>query len=80
MAVAPFELKRILADEFDLPKFQRVGNMYRQDNADSRHFVFTRRTRAHSPEQRREVVRLMSVGPDNQQLPRTDFLNLRRIR
>ena len=39
MAVAPFELKSVLADEFDFAKFQIVGNVDRQDDPDARHFI-----------------------------------------
>ena len=39
MAVAPFELERVLADELDLSKLQIVGNVDRQDNANPRHLV-----------------------------------------
>ena len=46
MAVAPFELKSVLADEFDLAKFQIVGNVDRQHDADARQFILARSARA----------------------------------
>ena len=37
--VAPFELKSVLADEFDFSEFQIVRNVNRQDDADAGHLI-----------------------------------------
>src|SRR5207237_468191 len=39
MAVAPFELERVLANQLDFSKFQSVGNVDRQNYSNSSHLV-----------------------------------------
>src|SRR2546426_5204273 len=48
MPVAPFELKRVLADQFDLSEFQIVGNVDGQNDADAGHLVLARGARTHT--------------------------------
>ena len=75
MAVAPFELESVLADELDFPKLEIVWNVNGKDQPDSGHFIFASSAGAHASKWRREVVGFVSVGPLNHQLARSDFLN-----
>jgi hypothetical protein len=39
MTVTPLELKGVLSNEFDFPKFQIVGNVHRQDDTNAGHLI-----------------------------------------
>src|SRR5438034_7228685 len=74
MPVAPFELKRVLADQFDLSEFQMVGNVDGQNDSDTGHLVLARGARTHTSKNGREMMRLVPIGPSDHQLSRMDLL------
>ena len=76
--VAPFELKRVLADQFNLSEFQMVGNVDGQNDSDTGHLVLARGARTHTSKNGREMMRLVPIGPSDHQLSRMDLLYLRR--
>src|SRR5437667_10293686 len=78
MPVAPFELKRVLADQFDLSEFQIVGNVDGQNDSDTGHLVLARGARTHTSKNGREMMRLVPIGTSDYQLSRMYFLYLRR--
>src|SRR5207245_11068369 len=78
MPVAPFELKSVLADQFDLSKLQIVGNVDGQNDADAGHLVLARGARTHTSKYGRKMMRLVPICPGDTQLSRTEPVNLRR--
>src|SRR5437868_12238837 len=74
MSVAPFELKCILTDKFDLSKFQIVRNMDWKNDAHTGHLVFAGRAGTHAAKRRGSIVTLLAVSPDDHQFPGTYLL------
>src|SRR4029078_3027630 len=56
VAVAEFEVHRVLADERNLPKLERVGNMDWQYPAHACHLITTRSARATAAQDLRDVA------------------------
>src|SRR5262245_61387377 len=76
MAVAPFKLKRVFTNQFDLPDFQIVRNMDGQDDSNPRHLVFARGTWTETPQSGRQVMAFLAIGPDDHEFPGADLLDL----
>src|SRR5215475_9366922 len=56
MSVTPFKLKRVLADQFDLAKFQIVRNMNGKDDAHSGHLILAGSAWTHATKHGSEMM------------------------
>src|SRR2546430_11172108 len=79
MPVAPLELQRVLADQFDPPEFEVVRDVDGKNNSNSGHLVFTGGAGTHSAKHWSQMMSLVAVGPLDHQLAGINLLDLRGV-